>query len=170
MTPRKLLSLLTVMALAGSPAFALKAGDPAPAFAVEKLGSGDRVQLDAFQGRVLLVDFWASWCGPCRQSLPVYRQLSESLADRGFSVLAVNVDAEAEEGRGLLRQLGMDPKLINAVRDDKGAVASKYGVKVMPSAYLVDRRGVVRVVHVGFKADDVPKLRAQITQLLDETP
>lgn len=170
MTPRKFLSLLTVMALAGSPAFALKAGDPAPAFAVEKLGSGDRVRLDAFQGRVLLVDFWASWCGPCRQSLPVYRQLSESLADRGFSVLAVNVDAEAEEGRVLLRQLGMDPKLINAVRDDKGAVASKYGVKVMPSAYLVDRRGVVRVVHVGFKADDVPKLRAQITQLLDETP
>ncbi|HSV70068.1 MAG TPA: TlpA disulfide reductase family protein [Methylibium sp.] len=160
-----------VMALAAaSPAFALKAGDPAPAFAVEKLGSGDRVRLDAFQGRVLLVDFWASWCGPCRQSLPVYRQLTEALADRGFSVLAVNVDANAEEGRGLLRQLGMDPTTINAVRDDKGAVASKYGVKVMPSAYLVDRRGVVRVVHVGFKADDVPKLREQITQLLDETP
>jgi thiol-disulfide isomerase/thioredoxin len=151
-----------------TPAMALEVGQGAPEFTAQRLDAAQPVHLAEQHGRVVLVDFWASWCGPCRQSLPVYQKLRDSLGGRGFSLIAVNVDMRVRDGQRLLQSMQLDALMNAAVQDSDGKIATLFGVQAMPSSYLIDRHGVVRSMHIGFKPSDIDALRASISQLLDE--
>jgi len=126
---------------------------------------GGRTQLTEQRGRVVLLDFWATWCQPCRVALPFYRALDAELRSRGLSVLAVSVDKGDAEVRDFLRA---EPLPFPVLRDPDGAAAEGLGVSLMPTSFLLDRAGRARFRREGFRAEDGPALRAQILQLLAE--
>ncbi|HVF33943.1 MAG TPA: TlpA disulfide reductase family protein [Candidatus Saccharimonadia bacterium] len=138
----------------------------APAFTLPRLDGGEAFAFSSLAGRVVLVDFWASWCTPCRHSLPAYDALYESLAPRGFDVVAINLDESAEDARGFLAET---PLSIVVVRDAAGDSARAWGVRGMPSSYLVGCDGTIRSRQAGFRKQELPALRAKIESLLKES-
>jgi cytochrome c biogenesis protein CcmG/thiol:disulfide interchange protein DsbE len=164
-----MLALLLALALAGAPgpAGAVERGEAAPAFEAARLGGGEAVQLEQLRGKVVYLDFWASWCGPCRQSLPFMEQLHREFGPAGLAVVAVNVDETPADG---LRFLQRFPVGYAVVGDARGAIATRYDVRDMPSSYLIDRRGVVREVHRGFNRADARRLRGLVATLVAEQP
>lgn len=157
-----LLFTASLEGLAQGLARALDKGQTAPEIALKTL-AGETIKLSALRGKVVLVDFWASWCAPCRESMPVLEKLSKSYKDKGFVVLGVNIDNDAEAARKFLKDL---PVSFQVVCDAQKQVAKAYAPPTMPSSYLIDRQGRVHVVHAGFKKSDAAKLEAEIKGLL----
>ena len=154
-----------VLALS-NPAAALDAGMPAPALAMVSLAEGGKtITLAEFKGQVVYVDFWASWCVPCRLSMPALEDLYRRNKSRGFAVVGVNKDATAAEARRFLAKV---PVSFPLVLDSADAAARGFDVNAMPSGYLVDRKGVVRHVHRGFTVETGAALEREIESLLKE--
>jgi thiol-disulfide isomerase/thioredoxin len=150
------------LALAGSAPAQLKPGQPFPALA----GYGLEGALPALSGQVVLVDFWASWCAPCKASFPAYAKLQHELAARGFVLLAVSVDKEAGPYAAFLQRFHPG---FATVRDGAQKLVAEVQVPTMPTSYLIDRQGIVREVHTGFHGEGtVRALRAEIIRLLEE--
>jgi thiol-disulfide isomerase/thioredoxin len=123
------------------------------------------VDLQEFRGRVVYLDFWASWCGPCRQSFPWMQRLKSTYEDQGLAVIAVNLDTSRADADKFLTQF----RPTFEVRfDPTGTLAELYKVRGMPSSVLIDRHGVVRFSHVGFRPVDGPAYEAQVRELLAE--
>jgi thiol-disulfide isomerase/thioredoxin len=129
------------------------------------LPGGEVVSLSSLRGKVVYLDFWASWCGPCRISFPQLEQLRAELGSRGFEVYAINVDEVAADALKFLAEV---PVSYPVVRDGEGATPRSYGVRGMPTGYLIDREGVVRRIHQGFRRSDGAALRTEIIELLGE--
>jgi thiol-disulfide isomerase/thioredoxin len=140
-------------------------GQPAPAVRLPSLSAAEEVSLEALGGKVVYVDFWASWCGPCRISFPVLEQLQSELGPDGFEVLAINVDEVESDARQFLSDV---PVSYLVVRDADGATPRAFGVMGMPTGYLIDRQGIVREIHQGFRKSDGEQLRNSIVELLGE--
>ena len=121
------------------------------------------MSLKSLRGKVVYLDFWASWCGPCRQSLPLLNDLRKELRRKGFEVLAVNLDEEKSDAKAFLKQF---PVSYPVLLDPKGKVPLKYDLPGMPTSYLIDRKGKIRKVHVGFKKQDMSKIRKEVMSLL----
>lgn len=155
---------VAIAAFGGQPVHALKVGQALPEFARPGLESGNLLRSGHFRGRVIYLDFWASWCGPCRISLPAMDKIYRDLSARGLTVIAVNLDEEVEDAKAFLRD---HPVSYHVVRDD-GSLPKRFEIKGMPTAYLIDRSGRVRAVHEGFRRGDAEKVRRLISQLLDE--
>lgn len=152
--------------LASIAAHALEPGAAAPAVSALPLGaSGPAVHLAALRGKVVYVDFWASWCVPCRLSMPLLDALQRKHAARGFTVIGVNKDAALADAQRFLKRV---PVGFLLVQDEKDEVAKAFDVKAMPSGYLIDRRGVVRRVHRGFTSETAAALEREVEQLLAE--
>lgn len=136
------------------------------AFALPLFPSGSLHDLASDRGSVVLLDVWATWCEPCRDSLPAYEQLLRTYGPRGLKVYAINVDEDPREVHKFVEAT----KLTLPILLDQNAAAAErtLQVRVMPSTYLLDRRGVVRFVHEGFSEDFLLKYPAQIEQLLQE--
>jgi thiol-disulfide isomerase/thioredoxin len=146
-------------------AVAAETGQPAPLFRGEPLQGKEAVELERYRGQVVYLDFWASWCGPCRQSLPALEQMRGEYGPAGFEVIAVNLDAAPQDGLDFLEKY---PVTYPTVQDSAGNIARLYQVRTMPMSYLIDRRGMVRHVHQGFNKKDLPRLRAAVSELLGE--
>lgn len=146
------------------PANAAAGAGPAPNFTLKSLG-GKNMKLSEMAGNVVLINFWASWCGPCRLSFPQLEQIRRELGPRGFEILAVNVD---EQERDALRFLEELPVTYPVVRDGTGDTPGSYGILGMPTGYLIDREGIVRLVHQGYRKSDGEALRTAIVELLGE--
>ncbi len=129
------------------------------------MSAAAQVSLDSLRGKVVYVDFWASWCGPCRISFPILQQLRDELGPEGFEVLAINLDEDESDARQFLADVTVSYPV---VRDAAGVTPRAFGVMGMPTGYLVDRAGVVRVIHQGFRKSDGEPLRASIVELLGE--
>lgn len=142
---------------------ALDTGDKAPGFSLPRLERTGTLSLKQYRGKVVYVDFWASWCGPCRKSLPELNDIRKSLRKKGFEVIAVNLDEDKEEALDFLKQ---HPVGYPTVRDVSGKTPSEYKVRGMPSSYLVDRKGIVRYVHEGYKSSDKKHITEKIQQIL----
>lgn len=131
-------------------AFAAKVGDPFPALGDFKLeGSIPNVT-----GKVLLVDFWASWCAPCKKAFPTLKEMHEKFSSRGALVVAVSVDEEKSEMEGFLKK---NPVPFAVVRDPASALAEKLSVEVMPTSFVVGANGRIAAVHSGFHGDATRK-------------
>ncbi len=127
---------------------------------------GTVVSLAASRGKVVLVDFWASWCGPCKASFPALDALYQDLRDRGFEVIAVNVDEHRSDAAAFLADM---PHSMPVVFDPKGTAPRAFGVAGMPTSFLIDRSGRVRFVHTGYTAKTIDAYRKEIEQLLAES-
>jgi len=152
--------------LASAPALAVEAGAPAPDLSGARLGEpGGQVSLAALRGQVVYVDFWASWCVPCRLSMPTLDGLYREHRARGFAVVGVNKDVSTDDATRFLKRV---PVTFPLVQDAGDRAAKAFDVKAMPSGYLVDRRGVVRKVHRGFTPETAAELAKEIETLLKE--
>ena len=129
-------------------------------------GSGS-LSRDQLTGRVVYLDFWASWCGPCRLSLPALNRLFNEFSREGFSVVAISVDYVDEDALDFLQRFPVDyPVLI----DTTGNSGRSFAVAGMPTGYLIDRSGNIREVHMGFRKGDEDILRDRIKLLINEEP
>jgi peroxiredoxin len=129
--------------------------------------SGKTVDTTTFQGRVVLVDFWATWCKPCEQSFPFYSGLQKQLEAQGFTILAISVDERDEDVRAFLER---HPVSFRVLRDPEGKVARTIdrAIDTMPTAVLIGRDGGVRLVHAGFVGSDEAKLTQAVKDALAE--
>lgn len=158
---RILISLL-LLALS-STSVALKTGDNAPDFKLPLLTQKGSLSLSEYRGKVVYLDFWASWCGPCRKSLPLLNTMRNTMKDQPFEVIAINLDEEIKDARGFLKQF---PVSYPTLHDVNGQSPEMYGLQGMPTSYLIDKQGVVRAVHTGFKPSDMKKIQQEVNQLL----
>lgn len=127
----------------------------------------DLVALDLaqYKGKVVYLDFWASWCAPCRRSFPWLDALERKHGAEGFVVIAVNVDTERALAAGFLEQV---PVGFKVAYDPKGELAARWQLLGMPSSFLIDRSGKVRSTHQGFRKGDEALREAEIVKLLAE--
>jgi peroxiredoxin len=158
-------ALAALLPFAPAPAHADAVGQAAPAFALPSR-DGTTVDSAELHGKVVLVDFWASWCAPCRQSFPALDDLSKRLGPEGFAVIGINLDEERADAD---RFLSERPVSFAIVFDPEATTPEAYGLKAMPSSFVIGRDGVVRSVHSGFRKGDAEKLEAEVRALLAET-
>ena len=157
----KWIAIFALVTLA-TPALATpKAGDPAPDFEQATLAGG-KLRLSSLHGKVVLVDFWASWCEPCKKELPLLSQLAKRLRPKGIEIVAVNVDTKRESVDTFLKQHGVD---LPVLLDPKGSIAQFYEPPKMPSSFVVDKAGRIRIVNAGFEPGDEKKIEQQLLDL-----
>ena len=157
-------TLAVVVTLAASllmPAHALDKGASAPQFELQGLEGA--VSLAALRGKLVYVDFWASWCGPCRQSFPWMNQMQARYGARGLQVVGVNVDASSADARQFL---AATPARFAVGFDPQGATPRSYGIKGMPSSVLIGPDGKVLLEHAGFRDADRAELESAIAAAL----
>jgi len=139
----------------------LKTGEAFPDLAGFKL---EGKLPDALKGKVVIVDFWASWCGPCKESFPALNELQKKYSDRGVVIIAVNVDEERADMESFLKE---HPVSFAVVRDGGQKLVAKTGIKTMPSSFVLDGDGKVRFSHSGYHGDKTKKqYEQQIESLL----
>lgn len=165
---RKTLKIgIAMLALSSGVALAaqgLKAGDPLPPLKAP----GIKGTVPVMTGKVVLLDFWASWCGPCRKSFPEMQALHKKYGPKGLVVLGVNVDKKAEDMERFLDQMETS---FPVVRDSDQKYIAAAGITTMPTSILIDRKGAVRSIHKGFHGkESVDALEKEIVQLLEEKP
>jgi peroxiredoxin len=155
-----ILSVLAASSLASSGL----TGAPAPDFAL-KSSTGENLRLSEYRGDVVMINFWATWCGPCRQEMPLLDELYTRYERVGFSLLGVNIDDDSQRAMDMIAELGINfPVLF----DDRKEVSKLYQVDAMPVTVLVDREGDVRYVHHGYKPGYEQQYLDEIRSLLRE--
>lgn len=147
-------------------ASAVDVGEPAPAFQLPAANSPSTALAD-FTGKVVLVNFWATWCGPCREEIPALMKMRAELGNQGFEVIGINIDKEREKAAQFAQRLAIDYPVVFDERQD---VINQYKVKSMPTSYLVDRDGTVRQVFYGYTAKKRAGMETAITNLVRRTP
>ena len=139
-------------------------GQSAPDFAL-KSSTGENIRLSEFRGDVVMINFWATWCGPCRQEMPLLDELYTRYERVGFNLLGVNIDDDSRRAMQMIEELGVNfPVLFDARKE----VSKLYEVEAMPVTVLVDRDGNVRYVHHGYKPGYEEKYLDQVRSLLRE--
>jgi cytochrome c biogenesis protein CcmG, thiol:disulfide interchange protein DsbE len=123
------------------------------------------LDLTGFRGRVVYLDFWASWCGPCKQSFPWMEAMKSAYEAQGLEIITVNLDRQRDDADKFLKQFH---PTFDVRFDSKGELAEFYKVRGMPSSVLIDRHGVTRFSHAGFRPIDGPIYEAQVRELLAE--
>ena len=141
----------------------------APSFTLLDIHSKKPLSLADYQGKVVLIDFWASWCGPCRQSMPEYNELRarlhQSAKGKDFEILAINVDVTTEEA---MRFLDSYPVDFPVLEERSGKSQQAYDLLTMPSSFLVDQQGRIRIAHQGFNSGYIRYLEKEVLALLAE--
>ena len=158
---RLVATVAVVLLVAGLAASDVK---PAPAVAL-RLPDGTTVQPSTYKGKVLLIDFWASWCVSCKTSFPALDALYQREKDRGLQVLAVNLDERQKDADAFLT---VHPHVMPVVFDPAGESAKAFDIRGMPSSVLIDRRGNIRFAHMGYSPKVLDSYQEEIGLLLSE--
>jgi thiol-disulfide isomerase/thioredoxin len=160
-----LLLLLALTVLARAPmAFAVTGEGPAANFTL-KSASGENFRLSEYRGQVVLINFWASWCGPCRQEMPHLDSIQQKYQGLGFTVFGVNVEKDRAMADKVLRDI---PVSFPILFDAENKVSEVYDVDAMPATVLVDRNGDIRFMHRGYKPGYELEYERQIKALIRE--
>jgi len=139
-------------------------GQQAPDFAL-KSSTGENLRLSEYRGDVVMINFWATWCGPCRQEMPLLDELYSRYQRVGFNLLGVNIDDDSNRAMNMIEELGVNfPVLFDARKE----VSKLYEVEAMPVTVIVDREGTVRFIHHGYKPGYEEMYLDQIRSLLRE--
>ena len=156
---------LAVMSLALSallPAVAM--ADEAPDFTLPA-NSGENLRLAELRGNVVMLNFWASWCGPCRQEMPLLEAMSQRYAAAGFTLLGIDVEEDNTDAIKIVKDLKISYPILF---DTENKVSKLYSVETMPTTVMVDKKGKIRYVNHGYKPGDENKYRDQIRELIKE--
>lgn len=167
---RRITALLCATILAYAPLQTIIASETqraAPDCILTSLSGEQQHDLKKFRGKVLYVDFWASWCTPCAQSFPFMNALDHDLRDKGLQVVGINLDENTDDAKDFLAKL---PASFTLAADSTQQCARDFGVQAMPSSYLIDRNGVIRYEHLGFRPGEAEQFRQLVEQLLAEKP
>jgi thiol-disulfide isomerase/thioredoxin len=156
------LALAVLWLLLANGALAAAIGDAAPPFSLPT-ASGDPVALDKLRGKVVYVDFWASWCGPCKRSFPWMNEMHDRYGARGLAIVAINVDKKREDAQRFLAQV---PASFPIVYDAAGVTPTSYAVRAMPSSFLIDASGKIVDVELGFRDERKSALEERIRALV----
>lgn len=156
--------MLVVLLMCSSLLGAKEVSGPAPDFTLAS-ASGKNIKLSELRGEVVMVNFWASWCGPCREELPLLDALYQQYRDYGFTLLGVNVDENRAAADKLLEQI---PVSFPVLYDPDSAVSELYQVDAMPSTILIDRDGNLRYLHRGYKPGYEDQYDAEVKALVLE--
>jgi thiol-disulfide isomerase/thioredoxin len=163
-SPRSFLAVIAALATAVVAHADVKVGDAFPVLAPSQLVNLGGGEIPALDGKVSLVDFWASWCAPCKASFPAMAKLYNEYSGRGLQVVAVSIDEKP--GAAIAFWKKMSPPFV-ALHDHNQKLVEQVVVPTMPTSYLLDRTGHVRFVHAGFHGD-LAELRKEIETLLAE--
>ena len=148
-----LLAVLATGARAAAPDFTLPARD------------GGQLRLSELKGQVVMINFWATWCGPCRQEMPLLQQIQAKYEPLGFTLLGINVEPDSAEAQAWLTKV---PVSFPILFDRQNTVAESFGVVGMPSTVFIDRSGNVRYVHRGYKPGDEARYADMVRSLVKE--
>ncbi len=140
---------------------------PAPACALAPLAGGPSKALSEYRGKVVYLDFWASWCGPCVESFPYMNKLASELTQKGLQVVAVNLDEDPADGQAFVAE---HPVSFAVAGEGGQHCAQQFQLKGMPTSYLIDKQGNIRETHVGFRPGEAEVFRARVEALLAENP
>lgn len=158
--------ILASSALTATTSNAIEVGASAPDFTLENIEPNQAaITLSDLRGKTVYVDFWASWCAPCLRSMPLINALYGEYRDQGFEVIAINVDDPIEDGEDFLED---NPVNYLVALDTDNTVLTEYGVIGMPTSYLIDPKGIVRMVHMGFKEKDIEIIENELLSILAE--
>jgi peroxiredoxin len=137
----------------------------APDFTLSGL-DGKAVSLNEFKGRVVFLDFWASWCAPCKKEMPELNKLAEKFNDADMAVVAVSVDKKKEHAGAFMSTIPGVSRRFVALHDPEASVVSAYMAQAMPTSFIIDRAGVIRFVHFGYRESDPADWVKEIDSLL----
>tara|TARA_R110002049_G_scaffold225521_1_gene397387 strand:+ start:13355 stop:13852 length:498 start_codon:yes stop_codon:yes gene_type:complete len=139
-------------------------GEDAPSFRARSLDGSETISKSDLEGKVVFVDFWASWCPPCLKSLPEFENLQTSFSGRDdVVVIAINLDENVKDATDFINKINVSYKIL---ADQSGQIPESFGVNTMPTSYVIDKSGVIRYVHNGYKTGDVSKIKNEIEKLL----
>jgi peroxiredoxin len=155
---------LALPAIAAAGKSPLSVGGDAPDFALRS-AAGTNLRLSEHRGQVVMINFWATWCGPCRQEMPRLDEIFARYHQAGFTLLGVNIDEDAERAQRLADELGVSFPLLF---DDEQDVSRLYDVQAMPMTVMVDRSGKVRSVHYGYRPGMEQRYLDEVRALLRE--
>jgi peroxiredoxin len=152
-----------IVTLMAQTAGAVEPGQKAPDFRAARLEGPGALGLSDYHGKVVYLDFWASWCGPCLKAVPALETLRSEFPSSKFQILAVNVDKKTKKALEFLakQRIGYP-----SVSNPKGDIPEKFGLEAMPSSYLIDENGVVRYVHKGFRDGDLEVIRKEVRRIM----
>jgi peroxiredoxin len=159
-----LAAALAAATVGGATAAGSDASGPAPAFTLTTV-NGESATLSQYRGQVVMLNFWATWCGPCQQEMPLLDQMYRKYKPAGFTLIGVNVDKDAPPVRQLLDR---KPVGFPVLLDPASQVSKSYHVDEMPSTVLIDRKGNIRYLHRGYKPGDENEYQDRIRQLIRE--
>ncbi|MEQ1638291.1 MAG: TlpA disulfide reductase family protein [Methylococcales bacterium] len=165
MTQRLLTFFCTLLLLQMQPAFSAAPERKQPDCTLTSLDNVARYDLKKFSGKVLYIDFWASWCPPCLKSFPFLNELERDFKGQGLQVIAINMDEELDDAKAFLAK---QPASFMVALDTTKQCAQGFGVMAMPSSYLIDRKGVIRHAQMGFRPEAAKELRVLAELLLKE--
>jgi len=147
-------------------AYSADLGETAPAFSLKSISGPEPVELESQTEKILYIDFWASWCGPCKLSFPSMIKLKELFKDDPFEIIAISVDADSKAAKKFLDSYKINFKV---ALDSAGVAAEKYALPGMPSSYLLDQDRQVIAKHKGFRKSDFTKIKEEIEEALKRT-
>lgn len=162
---KQALIIFLFVIVAAAEAGAVQINSKAPEFSLPDI-LGRQISLNSYKGKVVYVNFWASWCGPCKKEFPQLETLAGRYAEKGLIILAINQDKKRSAMEEFLGKFPNATSNMIILTDPNSSVISSYGPRAMPTSFVLDKEGVVKYIHFGFGESDPPKWTKEIDALI----